>query len=77
MQLLRKDGKFKMMNVRDSIMHVEEDDERRYKIIDVPKKNVVDQNLTYEQALMWIDNHDNTLGVRYRMESMEEKSYEL
>lgn len=59
-----------MMNVRDSIMHVEEDDERCYKIIDVSKKNVVDQNLTYEQALMWIDNHDNTLGVRYRMEKM-------
>lgn len=42
----------------------------RYQIYDKKTKNIVDQNLTYEEALVWIDS--NWEEDRYEMKLMKE-----
>lgn len=41
--------------------------EDKYQIIDINTKDIVDSNLSYEQALMYIDN---CVGKAYKIEPM-------
>lgn len=40
-----------------------------YQIRDGTTNNIVDQNLSHDEALLWIDN---SIGSRYIMEPMKE-----
>lgn len=41
----------------------------RFQIRDCSTRNIVDRDLTFEQALIWLDN---SVAMRYAMEPMKE-----
>lgn len=47
-------------------------DETKYRVVEINNGNVIDQKLTYDEVMLWLDS-SSARGSAYMIEPMEEE----